>query len=107
MSNAKFANALVQNLSILDGTGFDRRGYYAEQLLSILARDGELIALVCEYNLEIRRVISRESLVRPEPVMKANHPYMRAKRLVRLTNDWIEGINRDATEEEIISFLST
>ena len=106
MSKSEFANALVQNLSIFDGTGLERRNSYAERFLSVLAKDGDLTSLVCEYNVEIRGVIDREVWIRPEPVMKAGHPYMRAKRLVDLTDDWIDNINnRAVTEAKLISLL--
>lgn len=104
MSNAKFTNALVRNLSILDGTGFDRKGYYAEKFLSALAEDGDLIEEVCEYNVELRSIIDAEVLIRPEVNMK-NHPYMHAKRLVGYTDDWIDDNNRAFMEIELIRFL--
>jgi hypothetical protein len=104
MSNATFANALVQNLAIFDDTGLDRKDYYAGRFLSALAEDGDLTEPVCEYNVELRGLIDR-GVVRPVPSMKSNHPYMRANRLVRLTDDWIEGVNREDTEAKLISFL--
>lgn len=105
MSSVKFANALAQNLLIFEGAGFDRRGYYAERFLSTLAEDGDLTEPVCEYNVELRGIIDKEKLVHPEPFMKASHPYARARRLVKLTDDWIDGINREATEAALIDFL--
>lgn len=102
---AKFANALVHNLSIFDGTGLDRKDYYSGRFLSALAEDGDLTEPVCEYNVELRGIILKERLIHPEPVMKAVHPYMRANRLVRLTDDWIDGINLEATEAKLIDFL--
>lgn len=98
MSTVKFANALVQNLSIFDSTGYDRMGSYAERFLSVLAEDGDLTPLVAEYNSEIRGIINNVEWIRPESFMKANH-------LAALTTRWVDGVNREAAEVELISFL--
>ena len=99
MSNVKFANALVQNLSIFDGAGFDRMGSYAQQFLSVLAEDGDLTPVVAEYDIDIRAIINNVEWLNPKVFMKANH-------LATLTTRWVGGINREAAEAEIISFLS-
>lgn len=99
MSTVKFANALVQNLSIFDSTGYDRMGSYAQQFLSVLAEDGDLTPLVSEYNSEIRGIINNVEWIRPEAFMKANH-------LAALTTRWVDGLNREAVEAELIAFLS-
>lgn len=99
MSNVKFANALVQNLSIFDGAGYDRMGSYAGRFLSVLAEDGDLTPLVAEYADDIRNLINSLDWLRPEAFMRANH-------LAKLTTKWAEGINREATEAELLGFLS-
>lgn len=99
MSSVKFANALVQNLSIFDSAGFDLMGSYAERFLSVLAEDGDLTPLVADYNSEIRGIINNVEWIRPESFMKANH-------LAALATRWVDGVNREATEAELIGFLN-
>lgn len=99
MSTVKFANALVQNLSIFDSAGYDLMGLYAQQFLSVLAEDGDLTPVVAEYDVEIRRIINRVEWIRPQAFMKANH-------LATLTTRWVGGINRESVEAELIGFLS-
>jgi hypothetical protein len=100
MSNVKFANALVQNLSIFDGAGYDRMGSYADRFLSVLAEDGDLTPLVSEYTDDIRTLTNSLNWLRPEAATRAN-------RLVDLTAKWVVGINREATEAELIGFLNS
>ena len=98
MSSLKFANALVQNLSIFDGAGYDRMGSYAERFLSVLADDGDLTPLVTAYSRDIRGLVDSLNWLLPEAFERAN-------RLVTLTDRWADGIDRETTAEALIGFL--
>lgn len=97
MTSVKLANALVQNLSIFDGAGYDRMGSYAERFLTILAEDGDLTPLVAEYQEDIRNLIERLDWLSHEPFEKATT-------LATLTADWVRGIDREAQTEALIRF---
>ena len=97
MTSVKFANALVQNLSIFDGAGYDRMGDYAQRFLSVLAEEADMTPLVAEYQEDIRELIERLDWILPEPFEKA-------MTLATLTANWVRGLDRAAQTEALIQF---
>lgn len=97
MSQVKFLSALVSNLSIFDGAGYDLMGHYAINFLQSAANGSNMQADVAHYGQKVAKMVG-------DCYWLTQDAQDRALEYSRLIQLWLRSPIRDEIEAEIIAF---
>lgn len=97
MSSVKFLAALVSNLSIFDGAGYDLMGHYAINFLQSSANGSNMQSDVAHYGAKIAKLVGDCNWLTQDA-------QNRAQTYSNLIQEWLRSPVREDIEARIIAF---